>query len=40
MDYLGHKITNNIDDCLVKGIIDDFNVKVNTFLAYFYNLKM
>ena len=39
MDYLGHKITNNIDDCLVKGIIDDFNVKVNTFLAYFSDLR-
>ena len=34
MNYLGHSVTNNINDSLVKPIINDFNVKVNTFLAY------
>ncbi len=35
MIYLGHSVTNYINDSLLKPVINDFNVKVNTFLAYF-----
>ncbi len=35
MRYLDYTITNDIYDSLVKPVINDFNVKVNTFLAYF-----
>ncbi len=35
MRYLGHTVTNDINDSLVKPVINDFNVKGNTFLAYF-----
>ncbi len=35
MSYLGHTVINDINDSLVKPVINDFNVKVNTFLAYF-----
>ncbi len=35
MRYLGHTVTNDINDSLVKPVINDFNVKVFTFLAYF-----
>ncbi len=31
MRYLGHLVTNDINDSLVKPVINDFNVKVNTF---------
>ncbi len=34
MIYLGHSVTNDINDSLVKPVINDFNVKVNTLLAY------
>ncbi len=33
MRYLGH--SNDINASLAKPVINDFNVKVNTFLAYF-----
>ncbi len=33
-----HTVTNDINDSLVKPVINDFNVKVNTFLAYFNNV--
>ncbi len=35
MRYLGHTVTNDINDSLVKPVINEFNIKVNTFLAYF-----
>ncbi len=35
MRYLCHTVTNDISYSLVKPVINDFNVKVNTFLAYF-----
>ncbi len=35
MQYIGHSVTNDINDSLVKPVINDFNVKVNTCLAYF-----
>ncbi len=35
MRYLGHTVTNDINDSLVKPVINYFNVKVNTCLAYF-----
>ncbi len=35
MRYLGLTVTNDINDSLVKPVINDFNVKVNTILAYF-----
>ncbi len=35
MIYLGHSVTNDINDSIVKPVVNDFNVKVNTFLAYF-----
>ncbi len=33
--YLGHSVTNDINDSLVKPVINDCNVNVNTCLAYF-----
>ncbi len=33
--YFGHTITNDINDSWAKPVINDFNVKLNTFLAYF-----
>ncbi len=33
--YHSHPVTNDINDSLVKPVINDFNAKVNTFLAYF-----
>ncbi len=35
MRYHGHTVTNDINHSLVKPVINDFNVKVNAFLAYF-----
>ncbi len=35
MRYICHTVTNDINDSLVKPVINDSNVKVNTFLAYF-----
>ncbi len=35
MGYIGHTVTNDINDSIVKPVVNDFNVKVNTFLAYF-----
>ncbi len=34
MRYIGHNVTNDINDSLVKPVINDLNVKVNTFLTY------
>ncbi len=38
MRYLGHNVTNDINDILAKPVINYFNVKVNIFLAYFHNV--
>ncbi len=35
MRQLGHTVTNDINDILVKPVINDFNIKVSTFLTYF-----
>ncbi len=35
MIYLGHNVTNYINDSLVKLVINDCNVKVNTLLDHF-----
>ncbi len=35
MRYLGHTVSNDINDTLVKPAINNSNVKVNTFLSYF-----
>ncbi len=35
MRYLGQTVTNDINDSLVKPVINDFMKKVNTCLAYF-----
>ncbi len=35
MRYLCHTVTNDINDSLVMPVINDFNGKVNTVLAYF-----
>ncbi len=35
MRYLGHIVTNDINDSLVKPVINDFSVKVKTCLTYF-----
>ncbi len=35
MRYPGHTVTNDINDSLVKPFINDFNVKVNTFVSLF-----
>ncbi len=35
MRYIADIVTNDINDRFIKPIINDFNVKVNTFLAYF-----
>ncbi len=39
MKHLGHVITDDINDTLIKPIVNDFNVKFNTFLAYFNDVR-
>ncbi len=35
MRYLGHTVTNGVNGNFFKFVINDFNVKLNTFVAYF-----
>lgn len=39
MKYLGFYLSNNVNDSLVKPVINDFNNKVNSFFAYFNNVQ-
>lgn len=39
MKHLGHVITDDINDSLTQPIVNDFNVKFNTFLAYFKDIR-
>ncbi len=39
MKHLGHVITDDINDSAVQPIVNDFNTKVNTFLAYFNEVR-
>jgi hypothetical protein len=39
MKHLGHVITDDVNDTLIQPIVNDFNVKFNTFLAYFNKVR-